>query len=279
MRVAIALRGANRQDQEVESYIQPMLNVAYSFESGLDRIPFFNDCGNNVAKSLNALLSTAEHTFRIVPVFMSSLKKSGFYIFEKNMNAHKWKLIVDAGQPGPTYIPGHAHCDSMSFELFCDGKPVLVNSGTYAYQCKERSYFRNTASHNTVMIEGAEQSQCWGTFRLANRSETKVIDTNPDSITMEMKDYTKHVIKRTVSICENRLMLCDSSHNRICVFLHLHPFVSTLEIESNASIRRSSTSLYSQEYGIIEEKQTIMLESDGSIETSVKLDTLVLEQK
>ena len=61
---------------------------------------------------------------------------SGFYIFKQN----DWKLIVDAGQPGPAYIPGHAHCDTMSFELFRAGKPVIVNCGTYAYQCKERSF-------------------------------------------------------------------------------------------------------------------------------------------
>lgn len=27
----------------------------------------------------------------------------------------------------------------------------------YAYQCKERSFFRSTAAHNTVMVEGVEQ--------------------------------------------------------------------------------------------------------------------------
>ena len=43
---------------------------------------------------------------------------SGFYIFKQN----DWKLIVDAGQPGPAYIPGHAHCDAMSFELFKAGE-------------------------------------------------------------------------------------------------------------------------------------------------------------
>ena len=55
------------------------------------------------------------------------MKDSGFYIFKNG----PWKLVVDAGQPGPAYIPGHAHCDAMSYELFKDGKPVLMNCGTY----------------------------------------------------------------------------------------------------------------------------------------------------
>ena len=40
LRVAVALRSIKRKDTEIEEYLQPMLNVAWSLEEGLERIPF-----------------------------------------------------------------------------------------------------------------------------------------------------------------------------------------------------------------------------------------------
>lgn len=220
LRTAIALRSAGKADDEIEAYLQPMLNVAYSFEDGLDRIPLFNDGGNNVAKSLGALIATAKDYFDLEPHFAGRLKDSGFYIFEKEVNGHRWKLIVDAGQPGPKYIPGHAHCDAMSFELFRDGKPVAVNCGTYAYQCEERSFFRSTAAHNTVTLNGVEQSQCWGAFRLAKRSNTKVLDVTDHSITMGMTDQKGQTIQRQIVFRDGLVITDTSDGNEINSYLH-----------------------------------------------------------
>lgn len=138
LRVAVALRGAGKKCQEVEEYIQPMLDVAWSLEEGLDRIPLFNDGGNNVAKSLDALVNLCKQEFGVIPRFKSQFRDSGFYIFKWGV----WKMVVDAGQPGPDYIPGHAHCDAMSFELFENGKPIIVNCGTYAHiKAKSEMFF------------------------------------------------------------------------------------------------------------------------------------------
>lgn len=211
LRVAAALRGAGKPDSEIESYLQPMLDAAFSFEDGLERVPLFNDGGNNVAKSLDALTITAKDYFCITPHFKNQFESSGFYIFVKTVDGHTWKLIVDAGQPGPAYIPGHAHCDAMSYELFRDGKPVIVNCGTYAYQSEEREFFRSTAAHNTVMVNDVEQSQYWGEFRLAKRSSVKVIELTDSSITEEMTDQRGQKVKRSICLTEDGLFVTDSA--------------------------------------------------------------------
>ena len=195
VRVVVALKDKGLDDCEVNGYLQPMLDVAWSLEEGLDRIPLFNDVGNNVAKSLQALVSACKEHFGITPEYKSRFIDSGFYIFKQN----DWKLIVDAGQPGPAYIPGHAHCDAMSFELFKTGKPVIVNCGTYAYQCKERSFFRSTAAHNTVMVNDTEQSQCWGAFRMAKRSKVNVVSVSEKSIVIELMDQRGQTVKKNYS--------------------------------------------------------------------------------
>lgn len=252
LRVAVALRGAKKRDLEIESYLQPMIDVAYSFEEGIERVPLFNDSGNNVAKSLRALIETAK-PFGITPHFKDRLISSGFYIFKKNVCGKVWKLIVDAGQPGPKYIPGHAHCDAMSYELFCDGKPMVMNCGTYAYQCKERGVFRSTASHNTVMVKGVEQSQCWGAFRVAKRSSTKVLNVTNHSIIIEMVDQKRNKIERKISFADE-LIVTDKSDGK-----ELQSWVHTLcPVRTNSSVQVGFMD-YAEDYGKKEKLRSLCL--------------------
>ena len=262
IRIAVALRERGKIDSEVEKYLQPMLDVAWSLEEGLERIPLFNDSGNNVAKSLSALVSACKNHFGLTPKYKSCFKDSGFYILKKG----DWKLIVDAGQPGPTYIPGHSHCDAMSFELFKAGKPILVNCGTYAYQCKERSFFRSTAAHNTVMINDTEQSQCWGAFRLAKRSIVKMINANEHTLEMKLIDQNKHVVYRTIYF-GNQLIVTDKScEKRLTAYLHFHEKQKVLFKGKCCVIEQK----YAPEYGIIQPIYTIKYNNLGEI--SMKMD-------
>jgi uncharacterized heparinase superfamily protein len=79
--------------------------------------------------------------------------------------------IVDVGDIGPDYLPGHAHADTLSFELSIGGRRALVNSGISQYGVgPERLRQRGTAAHNTVTIAGADSSEVWGGFRVARRA-------------------------------------------------------------------------------------------------------------
>ena len=244
IRVAMALKDRGVDDCEVDGYLQPMLDAAWSLEEGLDRIPLFNDAGNNVAKSLQALVSACKKYFNITPEYKSRFADSGFYIFKLN----DWKLIVDAGRPGPAYIPGHAHCDAMSFELFKAGKPVIVNCGTYAYQCKERGFFRSTAAHNTVMVNDTEQSQCWGAFRMAKRSSVSLTQIKDNIISMKMVDQRKNSVYRTIEIGKGSLKVTDiSKGNSIKSFLHVD--CDSIRVFTDADVDDGEMP-YAEEYGI-----------------------------
>src|SRR5690606_4780416 len=72
---------------------------------------------------------------------------------------------------GPDYLPGHAHADTLSFELSLFGQRVLVNSGTSCYgHGSERIRQRGTTAHNTVVVDGADSSEVWSGFRVARRA-------------------------------------------------------------------------------------------------------------
>ncbi len=98
---------------------------------------------------------------------VTHLAQSGFVRLQRGGAA----VLLDVGEIGPAYLPGHAHADTLSFELALFGQRVLVNSGTSCYgQGPERLRQRGTAAHNTVAIDGADSSEVWGGFRVARRA-------------------------------------------------------------------------------------------------------------
>src|SRR5690606_17543484 len=78
------------------------------------------------------------------------------------------KAIIDMAHIGPDYLPGHAHADTLSFELSLFGHRFLVNSGTSQYgHDNQRAYERSTKAHNTLCINEENSSEVWGGFRVA----------------------------------------------------------------------------------------------------------------
>lgn len=51
---------------------------------------------------------------------------------------------------------GHVHDDALSVELWCKGRPVLVDPGTYTYtgDPARRQWYRSAAAHNAVTVVG-----------------------------------------------------------------------------------------------------------------------------
>jgi hypothetical protein len=73
---------------------------------------------------------------------------------------------VDAGQIGYGAIAAHGHADALAITLSVGGHEILVDPGTYIYQGARlwREYFRGTAAHNTVRVDGRDQSESGGDF-------------------------------------------------------------------------------------------------------------------
>ena len=79
--------------------------------------------------------------------------------------------FLDVAPIGPDYLPGHAHADTLSFELSAGTQRVIVDSGVSRYgEGPERLRQRGTAAHNTVEIDGQDSSEVWGGFRVARRA-------------------------------------------------------------------------------------------------------------
>lgn len=74
------------------------------------------------------------------------------------------KLIFDAAALGGP----HGHADALSFEWCAYGEALFVDPGTYTYmETPWRRYFKSTSAHNTVLVDGQDQTpylrtQRWG---------------------------------------------------------------------------------------------------------------------
>lgn len=91
-------------------------------------------------------------------------------------------LIADVGEIGPDYLPGHAHADTLSFELSLYGVRMLVNGGTSTYAPgAERARERGTPAHNTVTVDGQDSSEVWAAFRVGRRARPRAVEFGEDA--------------------------------------------------------------------------------------------------
>jgi hypothetical protein len=93
--------------------------------------------------------------------------EGGYYILGTDFETpNEIRLIADAGPLGYREIAAHGHADALSFTLSVGGREFFVDPGTYAYhtQGQWRDYFRGTGAHNTVRIDGIDQSEPGGNF-------------------------------------------------------------------------------------------------------------------
>jgi hypothetical protein len=89
-------------------------------------------------------------------------------------------LAFDCGPPSPPFLPAHAHADALSFQLWVDGEPVVVDPGTYTYEPgPERDWFRSSRAHSTVTIDGRDQFELWGAFRTGPLPRVTLVSTGP----------------------------------------------------------------------------------------------------
>ncbi len=92
------------------------------------------------------------------------------------MAAGDTQAIVDAGPFGPGGA-GHSHADTLSIVVRNGDEEILIDPGTYTYvgDPKWRDWFRGTAAHNTVRIDGQDQATVSGPFRWANRPDAAIL--------------------------------------------------------------------------------------------------------
>ena len=183
LNVTKALSGQVSEEliSEWHSTSERMLHWSQHMKHPDGGIAFFNDSVFGIASTSEQLKEYAKclgFTDFIKSEPLVYLDDSGYIKVENNTTV----AFLDVAKVGPDYLPGHAHADTLSFELSLFGFRVFVNSGISQYgNDSVRQSQRSTTSHNTVCIDGKDSSQVWASFRVAKRAYPSAPNINKTS--------------------------------------------------------------------------------------------------
>ncbi|MCE2918191.1 MAG: heparinase II/III family protein [Rubrivivax sp.] len=144
----------------------------------------FNDCAEGIAPTVEEIeCCAAALGVRAAAApdadGVTSLQPSG-YIRVQRAPAVAW---LDVAPIGPDYLPGHAHADTLSFELSLAGRELIVNRGTSVYGDGPRRLLeRGTAAHSTVQLGDHDSSEVWSGFRVGRRARPVAVQIGPDTV-------------------------------------------------------------------------------------------------
>lgn len=241
-------------EQKASLMISWLCNITY--KNG--NIPMVNDATFNIAPNSKKIFSYAKHlgiNSQDIP-----LSDSGY----RKINSNNYELLIDVGNVGPSYQPGHAHSDTFNFELIKEDNPIFVDTGISTYEKNvNRQEQRSTHSHNTVKIGSKDQTQVWGGFRVAKRAKINHLIEENNFIEASHDGYLSNGYTHTRSFLwgEKYLILKDeinrSTSNNAKAYFHLHSSVTKPLVDGNnvllESLRVSieferASTIYVEEY-------------------------------
>ena len=204
----------------------------------------FKEWAGGYAEPVEWLLSEpGRQSFKAIPELQNktstsrAFKDSGYYLLQHGEfdSPDRISVVFDCGPLGMGALAGHGHADALSFTLRAFGRDVLVDPGTYDYFSypKWREYFRSTRAHNTVVIDGRDQSEMLGLFLWGRRAKADCLSWQPTDVGgkvigkhdgyMHLDDPVTH--KRMLDLDGQELVVRDDiiAHGKheIEVFFHL----------------------------------------------------------
>lgn len=185
-------------------------------------IPLVNDSAFQIAPSSANLFQYAKD-LQITPDQIS-LKQSGY----RSIKHSAYECVIDIGNIGPDYLPGHAHNDMLSLVIYTNEEPFLVDTGTSTYNTnKRRQYERSTQAHNTVQAGNWEQSEVWGGFRVGKRAHVSVLCDKQEEVEAQHTGFVSTSVfhRRKFKFYQKSITLLDSCNAKGLskAFFHFHP--------------------------------------------------------
>jgi hypothetical protein len=152
-----------------EHLLDPLATGAVIF----DRSDFKSVAGGLHEETLWLLGEAGAAAFDRLPTLSAepgsiALPSSGLYLMTEH--AADRQLVIDAGPQGAD-TAGHGHADALSMTANIRGCPLLIDPGTFEYvgsDLRERNRFRGTQAHNTLLVDGLDQSEPQGPFSWAS---------------------------------------------------------------------------------------------------------------
>lgn len=100
----------------------------------------------------------------------------GYYVMRDGWHSKANYLLFDCGPHGADN-GGHAHADALAIEVAAKGRPTLVDPGTSTYteSIEARNSFRESAAHNTLLVDGESSSIPGGAFSWTSVAKSELV--------------------------------------------------------------------------------------------------------
>ena len=219
--------------EKAENMLSWLIHMTYKNES----FPLLNDAAYKISPTPAELFNYAA-SLKLVPKKDLKLNESGYRKFAST----DFELIMDCGDIGSSFQPGHAHADTLSFELHIHNRPVIVDTGTSTYEISDtRFYERSTGAHNTVTIDNLNSSQVWAGHRVGKRAKAKLIKDDANEVMASHDGFLKQgktLHTRHIKIEENEIWIKDDIQGMKGVaHFHFSP-KEEIEIKNDSVIGR-----------------------------------------
>lgn len=177
----------NWRTVETTSFLKPFLSRMMGWLNNMllsETIPLVNDAAPGIAPEYSAL----KNAFNALKLSAADtpLCDSGY----RTVKTPAYQLLMDVGNVLPSYQPGHAHSDALSFILHAKQTPIFIDMGVSTYNNTEtRRLERSTEMHNTVTINRKNQSQIWSAFRMGKRAVVTIEKDTANSVSARHSGY------------------------------------------------------------------------------------------
>jgi hypothetical protein len=129
------------------------------------------------------------------------------------------KVLVDIGALGYLSIAAHGHADALSLLMWIDDLEFLIDTGTYAYHtdAEWRAYFRGTLAHNTITIDGFDQSVPAGNFMWSQHATAEVLRVHEDLASAVVSGRHDGYGRLSDPVIHERTVLVDAVREEVVV--------------------------------------------------------------
>lgn len=107
---------------------------------------------------------------------LKTFPDGGYTVIRERRGDADVHIVMDHAPLGYLSIAAHGHADTLSIVATIDGKPLFVDPGTYLYHSGGpwRDWFRSTHAHNTLTLDGADQSTMSGAFNWSHKASARL---------------------------------------------------------------------------------------------------------
>ena len=105
------------------------------------------------------------------------LPDGGYVSMRSGWKREADQIVFDVGPLGCPFSSGHGHADLLSVQCTFGGRPYIVDPGTFQYTADQgrRAYFRSSAAHSTVEVDGVGQASPTGPFSWSSRPGARLV--------------------------------------------------------------------------------------------------------